>query len=191
MMNRFTPTRGGGADTNYMPGSPPMQPGPTHMSGTGMTYSGGGMPSSTGVASPDTNYMPGSPPMQRPAGGMPDGRGWQRPDFPGQGNAYGRMGSAPQSPGDGQDGGGGNAWGRKFREQYGQAPGQMRGDWDAFRAMSGIGGGQPGQGGGQAPIQPSGSALEAAMARMPQAQQPNPQIPMAAQQLWNRYGGNR
>lgn len=33
----------------------------------------------------------------------------------------------------------GNGWGHMFRQQYGQAPGQMRSQWDAFRQQNGIG----------------------------------------------------
>lgn len=37
----------------------------------------------------------------------------------------------------------GNAWGYNFRQQYGEAPGQMRDQWAQFRTANGIGGGNP------------------------------------------------
>lgn len=41
----------------------------------------------------------GMPPQMPPQGGPPPGMGWQRPDFPGQGHAWGRgFGGAQNNP---------------------------------------------------------------------------------------------
>jgi hypothetical protein len=86
---------------------------------------------------------------------------------------------APTAPAAPQAQPGGNGWGQQFREQYGQAPGQMRTEWDASRAANGIGGGQP-----QMPPQ---SALGMATApRDPRGARPGW---VNGGQQWNRFGG--
>jgi hypothetical protein len=41
----------------------------------------------------------------------------------------------------------GNGWGQQFMQQFGAPPGQMRDEWNTFRADNGIGGGGFGMGG--------------------------------------------
>lgn len=177
---------------------------------------------------------PDGMPPQGMGGGRPDmpqqAMGVGRPDPAGNGNGWGRAfmdqygsppgqmrtewdafraangvgGSAPAagpatspaSPtpgmGGGQGGQGGNGWGQQFREQYGQAPGQMRSQWDAFRAMNGVGGG------GQPQMPPQGSAIGAAAPqpggmdygwrRGGQQWGGNPGWGNGGQ-MWSRYGG--